>query len=170
MQDVDEQDAPRRDTGCAGCLAVQELAYDQCRCAYDASNARRVDDRQRQDHVDNRRAQHGDERDSEQDVGKRHHRVDNAHDRSVETAEEPGNESKQHTGRHGDRDHDRSDHQRIAGAIDDSREHVASEGIRAQPMVDRRSSQTDRQVLRPRILRRDEVAEDRHDSNPGDRE
>ena len=95
LQDVDEQDAPRRNAQRARGLDEQQLAHDQRGGAHHAGHARRVDDRQREDHVGHRCAQHRDERDREQDVGERHHRVDHPHDRAVEPAEVPGGEPEQ---------------------------------------------------------------------------
>ena len=69
VEDMDEHDSPRRDAQRARGLDEQELAHDQRRRPHDARHARRVDDRQREDHVGHRRAQHRDQRDRQQDVG-----------------------------------------------------------------------------------------------------
>ena len=46
--------------------------------------------------VDERRAERRDQRDGEQDVGKRHHGVDDARERRVEPAEEAGDKAERH--------------------------------------------------------------------------
>ena len=58
--------------------------------------------------VAQRRAERGDERDGQQDVWKRHHRVDDARDRRVEPAEKARDEAERHA------DHRRQGHDRCS--------------------------------------------------------
>ena len=86
MRERRHAERPRR-------LDIGQFADDQRRGAHDAGEPRRVDDAERDDDRGQRRPERRDERDGEQDVGKRHHGVDDAGDRRVEAAEEAGDEA-----------------------------------------------------------------------------
>ena len=161
LQDMDEQDAPRRDAECPRGLDEQQLAHDQRRRAHDPGNAWGVDDGQCEDHVGHRCAQYRDESDRKQDVRERHHRIDQPHDRTVQPAKESGRESEQHTAGHRDKHDHGADHQRIARPENHAREYVAAKLVGAEPMCGARTLQPVEDFERHRVVGRDPRREDR---------
>ena len=93
MRGVEHADRARR-------LDEQQLAHHQRGGAHHPRHARRVDQHQREHHVEHRGAEDAHQRDRQQDVGERHHRVDHAHQRRVEAAEEARDQAEQRAGQH----------------------------------------------------------------------
>ena len=131
-----------------------ELPRAQRLPAHEPRVAHPADHRQREHDVGQARAEDGDERDRQQDPGKRHQHIDDPADHIVHTpAEVAGNRAEQHADGRRHR-HDReADQQRDARARQQAREDVAAELVEAERMREARPLEPARQLLRRRIVR-----------------
>ena len=164
-----DHDALRRQAERARGLDVRERALLERRAAHDAGVVgRREQDQERHGEVV-AAAQDAHDDDRDEQARQRPHQVDPAHDRGVDQAAlVAGEQAERIADQHGaERDQDRPD-DGGAGADDRAREHVAAEVVGAQPELAARPGEADEQVLLVRIVRSDQVAEDREHGHDAD--
>ena len=113
-------------------------------------------------------AEHGDQQDREEHRRERHPDVDDARDDLVEPAAiVAGEQAEDRADEAGGGRGDEGDGQRDAAAVDEAREHVAAEAVGAEQVAGLRAGEPGRrqraehQVLRQRIVRRDQRREER---------
>src|SRR6184192_3629044 len=93
--------------------------------------------------------------------GEREKHLGEAHERFVdETAGVPGDEADGRADHACERDNDDADDERDTRAIQDAAEEIAAELVRPEPMRCVRRCETRGEVLRERVIRRDERRED----------
>ena len=154
-QDVAQQDAGGAGAERARRLHELELARAQHLPAHQPRVAHPADHRQREHDVGEARPEHRDQRDRQQDPGKRQQHVDHPADHIVDApAEVAGDRAEQHADGRRDRDHREADEQRDARAGQHAREDVAAELVEAERMRQARRLEPPRQLLRGRVVRR----------------
>ena len=129
--------------------------------AHQAGILRRIDDADRDHRVGQARAQHRDDDQRQQQIGKRQQHVDQPHDQRVHPSAEVARHQPERAAqqqRKPVRHHDRQ--QRRARAVEDAAQRVAAVLVGAEPVQRRRRRQRVRQVLLVRIERRDQRRED----------
>ena len=118
------------------------------------------------------RSEHGDQRDRQQDAGKRHQDVDRPADHVVHgTAEVAGDRAERHAEERRHRNHGEADEERDTRAGDEAREDVTPELVETERVRSARRLEPLRQDLRRRIIRRQrrpQRRDENRDENDGE--
>ena len=153
--DVPQQDPRHSRAQCPGGLHEVQLAGPQHLAADEPGVPDPSDDRQGQHDVGEAGAEHGDERDRQQDAREGQQHVDDARDHIVDPAPVvAGRRAEQQADerRHGN--HGEPDQQRDTRAGQHPGEDVAAEFVEAEGMCERRAGQPVRQLLVGGVVRR----------------
>ncbi len=120
----------------------------------------------RQQRVHDAGAKDRDDDDRQQQAGQRQQNVHEPQDRDLDAAaEQAGDETEHGTGHHRERHHRNPDQERQAGAVDQARKHVASDGIGAEQVGERPAVLPEWRpekrgvVVEHRRVRRDDIGE-----------
>ena len=155
-QDMPQDDLRRAQADGDGRLDVGLLLDGERRGAGDAGKARHEGDGDDHDDVPEAAAERRRDHDREQEFGKGEQEVDDPrHDAVDEAAEIAGGDAERGAEDGGERRRDEAEDQRIAGAVEKARKHVAAELVGAEPMLRRRIGVDAKIALGERIVGRD---------------